>query len=206
MSTSKKPPAVPLILQQNKKKESYRKTPPYQIGADTYDRYINRKNPFLERVLAGEPVPSQLDTEKAQALFQYFRDQKQYRLAFPTEQVPHKKRKIIKPQSAPPKEGEFVRSETLKEDLNRLRPSIQTFFKHILDRLENDLNELSLIVNELVPLFIEHRIRIKIYDAYQTFYSGDQFLAALKKISEDDDLENFEFFCSALFGYYSQFQ
>ncbi len=206
MSTSKKAPTMPLILQQNKKKETEQKLRPYQVGADTYERYRNNKNPFLERVLIGDPAPSNLDPKKAQALFQYFREQKQYQMAFPVERAPHYKRKIFNQKENLQKDAKFINPEKLKEDLNRLGPSIQIFFKYILNRLHNDLNELSLIVNELVPLFIEHRIQIKIYDAYRIFYSGEQFLATLVKISQDDDLENFEFFCSALFGYYSQFQ
>ena len=204
--SSKKPPVVPLILQQNQKKETHAKPRPYQFGSDTYERYTNRKNPFLNRIVTGKPTSLKLEPRKAQALFHYFREQGHYQIGFPAERLPHYKRKAANQKENRQTDVAFVDSENMKEDLNRLGPSIQTFFKYVIGRLQNDLNELSLIINELVPLFLEHHIQIKIYDAYRTFYSEEQFLATLRKISQEDDLENFEFFCSALFGYYSQFQ
>lgn len=203
----KKPPIVPLILQQNKNKVSHEKPRPYQFGADTYERYINRKNPFLDRVLKSAPTPLQLDSQQVQALFQHLKGQAQYQIAYSTERPPHQKRKIATPiTNTPQKETDFVNSQKLKEDSYRLGFAIQTFFKSVLGRLQNDVGELPLVVNELVPLFLEHHIKIKIYDAYRSFYNEEQFLATLEKISEEEDIENFEFFCSALFGYYSQFQ
>lgn len=201
----KEEPTVPLILQQNKKKIPQAKPRPYQFGADTYEHY--RKNPFAERSLVGAPSPIHLNNQQVEALFQYLHEQKQYQLAYPTEKAPHQKRKIAPPAGSFPKpQTPFVQTKNLKEDSHRLALAIETFFKYVLGRLENDCGELPLLVNELVPLFLEHQIKIKIYDAYRSFYSEEQFLETLKKISEGEDIENFEFFCSALFGYYSQFQ
>ncbi len=206
MSEQKKQPEIPLILKQNRSKAVQKGPVPYRHGSDTYERYSNRKNPFIERVLASEAEPTQMAPQKAQALFQHIRDKKQYQLGFTTERSPYNRRKIAHPGGGASQETRFVSAETLKEDSGKLSPSIETFFKHILGRLQHDPNELSLIVNELVPLFVEHEIRIKVYDAFRTFYSIDQFLETLAKISLDSEIENFELFCSALFGFYSQLQ
>ena len=51
---------------------------------------------------------------------------------------------------------------------------------------------------------VENQIRIRIFPAYRQFQSFEQFLDTLEQIREDVEIENFELFCSALFGYYSQ--
>ena len=203
----KEAPIVPLILQQNKKKIAQETPRPYQFGADTYERYMNRKNPFLGRLLSEKPTPIHLNSQQVEALFQFLNEHKQYQMAYPTEKAPHQKRKIAPPlEKFSKSQQSFVPPQKLKEDSQRLGLSIQTFFKYVLGRLQSDSDSLPLLVNELLPLFLEHQIQIKIYDAYRNFYSEEQFLETLKKISEGEDIENFEFFCSALFGYYSQFQ
>ncbi len=206
MGANKKEPVVPLILQQNKNKVPGTKPCPYQFGANIYEQYTNRQNPFIDRVLSAQQAPSALAPEKVQALFQHLQGQGQYQLAHPTKRSPHHKRKIVDRKEPVEKKTIFSHPETLREDTNKLKSAIDTFFQHVLGRLRYDTNELSLIINELVPLFLEYQIQIKVYDAFRTFYSTEQFLETLTKISQDNELENFEFFCSALFGFYSQLQ
>ncbi|MBF0287156.1 MAG: hypothetical protein HQM14_05000 [SAR324 cluster bacterium] len=206
MSASKKEPVVPLILQQNKNKVSGKKPCPYQFGADIYEQYANRQNPFIDRVLSAQQTPSQLAPEKVQALFQYLQGQGQYQLGLPTKRSPHHKRKVVDQKEPAEKKPMFSNVETLKEDSTKLKSAIDTFFQHVLGRLRYDADELSIIINELIPLFLEYQIQIKVYDAFRIFYSTEQFLETLTKISQDNELENFEFFCSALFGFYSQLQ
>lgn len=206
MSTEKKKTEVPLILQQNQRREKNATARPYQFGADTFERYSNSKNPFLERALQGEKTTTPLNPSKVQSLFQHLREKNQYQLAFPTERVAHYRRKITGHQVKNHQIPKFLQQKELKENTPKLEASIQTFFQHILARLRYNPHELSTIVNELVPLFLEFQIRIKVFDAFRTFYSVEQFLDTLAKISEGNDLENFDFFCSALFGFYSQLQ
>ncbi|MDP6730066.1 MAG: hypothetical protein QF675_08830, partial [SAR324 cluster bacterium] len=75
---------------------------------------------------------------------------------------------------------------------------------HVLNRLKEDPNQLASLVNEMVPMFLKHEVRVRIYPAYRQFQGFEQFLETLEKINEDFEIENFELFCSALFGFYSQ--
>lgn len=86
----------------------------------------------------------------------------------------------------------------------RLQTAIEAFFHHVLALLREDPNQLATLVNDLLPLFLKFEIRIRIYPAYRQFSGFETFLETLEKINEDFEIENFELFCSALFGFYSQ--
>ena len=80
---------------------------------------------------------------------------------------------------------------------------MQGFFTQVLKRLGEEPGGLAVIINELVPLFVEHQIRVRFYDAFRQIRNMDDLRITLKKISNDSELENFELFCSALFIFYS---
>ena len=64
-------------------------------------------------------------------------------------------------------------------------------------------DELPAIINELVPLFVENKIRIRFYKAFHQIRDLPELIKTLKKISDDCEIENFELFCSALFVFYT---
>ena len=76
--------------------------------------------------------------------------------------------------------------------------------EQVLSEIREDPFRLTKLVQDLARLFEEQDIRIRVYDAYRTFKTFDQLLVTLTRISEDTEIENFELFCSALVGFYSQ--
>jgi Na+-transporting methylmalonyl-CoA/oxaloacetate decarboxylase gamma subunit len=99
--------------------------------------------------------------------------------------------------------SEYLPREKLKENKRKLDVYIQGFFCNVLKRLSEDPGELAQIINEIVPLFVEHQIRVRFYQAFSQIRSNDDLNTTLEKISKDVELENFELFCSALFVFYS---
>ena len=99
--------------------------------------------------------------------------------------------------------SEYLPREKLKENKRKLDVYIQGFFYHVLKRLSEDSGELAQIINEIVPLLVEHQIRVRFYQAFCQIRSSGDLNTTLEKISKDVELENFELFCSALFVFYS---
>ncbi|SVC25131.1 uncharacterized protein METZ01_LOCUS277985 [marine metagenome] len=142
-----------------------------------------------------------------------------YSIEYPLNISAHKKRKVTSAvqRSAEEKEkkpkaseimmkgasSEYLPKEKLKEDKLKLSVYIENFFDHLLKRLGEHPGELPTIINELVPLFVEHKIRIRFYKAFHQIRNLPELIKTLKKISDDCELENFELFCSALFVFYS---
>ena len=195
---------TPLILDQSPKNTKGTQALPYELGTNTYEVYTNPKNPFLGRILSNEVPPLDRDPQKTKNLFQEIGNKEGYCKNFLGSGNPHLKRKV----TSSPKHSSICKGyegePSLREDLNRLQTSIEAFFSHTLARLKEDQNMLPQLVNNLLPLFVEHQIRIRIFPAYCQFQSFEQFIDTLELISEDFEIENFELFCSALFGYYSQ--
>ena len=81
--------------------------------------------------------------------------------------------------------------------------NIDGFFDHLLKRLGENPGELPAIINELVTMFVKHKIKIRFYKAFIQIRNLTELIKTLKKISDDSELENFELFCSALFVFYT---
>lgn len=196
---------MPLIVKQNTQKKTANKPLPYQVHQETYEVYQNINNPFEERDLLGNPKSSQKSSQQVQELFQYFAQQKSYHIAYSEESSPYSKRKISQPIQRITPKNNFLAAKK-QENVQKLPKLIQLFFKHVLQKLKEEPQHFAYIVNELVFLLQEYEIKIKIYDAYRTFTHWDQFIDTLEKISNDNEIENFELFCSAIFGFYSQLE
>ena len=196
---------MPLIVTQNTQKKTANKPLPYQVPQETYEVYQNTNNPFEERDLLGNPKSNQKSSQQVQELFQYFAQQKSYHIAYPEESSPYSKRKISQPIQRIVTKSNFPTAKK-QENVQKLPKLIQLFFKHVLQKLKEEPQHFAYIVNELVFLLQEYEIKIKIYDAYRTFSHWDQFIDTLEKISNDNEIENFELFCSAIFGFYSQLE
>ena len=211
----------PLILKQNPKNVKGTKSLPYDFNAETYEVYTNLKNPFMVGILAAETDKVQLDPIKAQVLFQQIEKKMPYSLEYPLNISAHRKRKLSNVTKSfsedAESETEIVESESklkmapsaylprekLKENKRKLNNYIKGFFSYVLKRLSEDPGELAQVINEIVPLFVEHQIRVRFYKAFCQIRRIDDLNITLEKISKDVELENFELFCSALFVFYS---
>ncbi len=209
----------PLIIKQSPKNPKVNKSLPYDFGSETYSVYSNLNNPFMVGILNSDTDTIQLDPIKTQSLFQQMEKKSTYSIDYPLNISAHKKRKVTSniQSSFVEKEknlkggemilkdasSEYLPKEKLKEDKRRLRAYIESFFDHLLKRLGEHPGELAAIINELVPLFVEHKIRIRFYKAFHQIRNLPELIKTLKKISYDCELENLELFCSALFVFYS---
>jgi len=198
-------PAGPLVLQQDPKRPKREQPLPYEFGSDIYRVYRNPKNPFLERILGEEAQGVSLTPEQTRKLFQQMARSDTYRLGYATETPANRKRRVTgSATDAPQAKGDFPKPEQLSSGPERIRVMMIRFFQEVIQRLQENPGQLGEIVNELVPLFEEQGLRIRVPELYRQFPSSDAFLQALEQISEDDEVENFELFCAALFGFYSQ--
>ena len=209
----------PLILKQTSHNTKGTQARPYDFGAETYDVYSNLKNPFMVGILAADTERIQLDPIKTQNLFQQIEKDSTYSLEYPLNISAHRKRKLSSTQQLSSTgenktvtvggdklktaSMEYLPPEKLKEDKRKLEVYIQSFFSHFLKRLGEEPGGLTVIINELVPLFVEHQIRIRFYEAFRQIHAMDELITTLEKISSDNELENFELFCSAIFVFYS---
>jgi hypothetical protein len=209
----------PLILKQTSHNTKGTQARPYDFGAETYDVYSNLKNPFMVGILAADTERIQLDPIKTQNLFQQIEKDSTYSLEYPLNISAHRKRKLSSTQQLSSTgenktvtvggeklktaSMEYLPREKLKEDKRKLQVYIQNFFSHFLKRLGEEPGGLPVIINELVPLFVGHQIRIRFYEAFRQIHAMDELITTLEKISSDNELENFELFCSAIFVFYS---
>ena len=77
------------------------------------------------------------------------------------------------------------------------------FCNHFLQRIKHNNQDLNLIINEIIPLFVRHKIRIRFYEAFRQISNIEDLIITLENICNDFELENFELFCSAIFVFYS---
>lgn len=195
---------TPLIVNQKPKNTKGTKPLQYEFGTDTYDVYRNPKNPFLGRILDTSPAESKIDPQHAHSLLQKVGGHEGYEPSFPGAGAPHRKRKLVSTGNSSGSRNGYRPESILPQDDRKLQNNIGNFFQYALCKLKDDSKNLPELVNELLPLFLEHKIRVCIYPAYRQFQSFEEMFQTLEKISEDTEIENFELFCSALFGYYSQ--
>ena len=202
--SSKEKQKTPLILEQNPKNIKGTQALPYEFGREIYEVYSNPKNPFLGRILGREVSSLNLDPKKAGALVQDISAEQGYRVHFPGSGSAHQKRKIARGTTVQAHGKGYQKNPVLPENQIRLQTAIEAFFHYALNRLKEDPNQLARLVNDLLPLFVKHEVRVRIYPSYRQFSGFEQFLDTLEKITEDFEIENLELFCSALFGFYSQ--
>jgi len=167
-----------------------------------YQLHRNTRNPYLKRALAPSvPRLERSGTDLAR-LFRMFSAQRAYEVS-PTNTGPAFRRRSLHhpppPATAAPRYQEPVR---LPGNLNRLPWLVEEFFQSVLERLREAPEEFAIVVEDLMHLFKEHQVRIKLYNAYYTLADWDDLLATLEEISQYPAPETFDLFCSALFAYY----
>lgn len=218
-NSSRTIPLQPLILRQVHKNLKGTKSLPYEFGEETYGVYSNPKNPFMVGILASDTDSLKLDPIKTKNLFQQFEEDSTYSIEYPLNISAHRKRKVFTQNKSSRKKSkkdvlvrnedvknvslEYLPREKLKEDKKKLQTYIQSFCNYFLRKIKDNRDDLPLIINEMVPLFVKHRIRIRFYEAFRKIYTIDDLIGTLEKISNDFELENFELFCSAIFVFYS---
>ena len=217
--SSKTDSMQPLIIKQTPSNPKGTQSLPYNFGSETYSVYSNLNNPFMVGILAADTDTIQLDPIKIQSLFQQMEKKSTYSIEYPLNISAHKKRKVTSAVQRSAEEkgkkpkaseimmkgasSEYLPKEKLKEDKRKLSVYIENFFDHLLKRLGEHPGELPAILNELVPLFLEHKIRIRFYKAFHQIRNLPELIKTLTKISDDCELEKIELFCSALFVFYS---
>ena len=179
--------------------------PPREVAFDPsdaiYHLYRQTRNPYLERALA--PAARKLERSRAdlQRLFRFFGQHGHYALEPGQAEAPYQRRNL---PHAPPPPGRaaYVGPDQLPGDLRRLPWMVELFFEAILMRLREHPGEFKTVVEELLQEFQEDGLRIKIYEAYQTFQDWDDLMRTLEEIARFPAPDTFDLFCSALFAYY----
>ena len=209
----------PLLINQDPKKIKDKKPLQYEYGKETYEVYSNPKNPFMVGILTADTDRIKLDPVNTRNLFQQLESLNTYTVEYPQNISAHRKRKLSSQKEALTEDkseenfistlkvnnfsNEYLPKEKLKEDKLKLNTYIKSFFNHFLKRIKNNHQDLNLIINEITPLFVRHKIRIRFYDAFRQISNIEDLINTLEKICNDFELENFELFCSAIFVFYS---
>ena len=141
-------PIQPLLLNQVNKNTKGTKSLPYEFGTETYEVYINQKNPFMVGILTSDTDRIKLDPINTQNFFQQFEKSSTYSIEYPLNISAHRKRKVSLPQKKIPEEKnqenlirnikvndvpqEYLPKEKLKENKIKLQTYIQSFCNHFL--------------------------------------------------------------------------
>tara|TARA_Y100001970_G_C14144217_1_gene808911 strand:- start:218 stop:955 length:738 start_codon:yes stop_codon:yes gene_type:complete len=209
----------PLIINQVNKNIKGTKSLPYEFSKDTYEVFSNQKNPFMVGILTADTDRIRLDPINTQNFFQNFENSFTYSIEYPHNISAHRKRKLSSPKKTSSKlknqektfrisktkdmSNEYLSKSKLKEDKFKLQSYIQSFCNHFLKRIKGNKDQLPEIINEIVPLFVKHKIRIRFYEAFRQIVTINELVITLENICNDYELENFELFCSALFVFYN---
>jgi hypothetical protein len=167
-----------------------------------YHLYRQTRNPYLERALA--PAARKLERTPAdlQRLFRFFERQQRYAVTPENAREPFERRGLSHPAPPPASDPSFVVPERLPGDPRRLPWMVDVFFRAVLHRLREHPSQFKDVVEELLVEFRDDGVRIKLYEAYQTFRDWDDLVRTLEEIARYPAPETFDLFCSALFAYY----
>lgn len=167
-----------------------------------YHLYKQTRNPYLVRAIAPGSRKLERTPEELHRLFRFFRKHNQYRMAPSNAESSYERRTLHHPPAPPTIQPKYLTPQRLGGDFARLPWMVNVFFQAVLTRLKNDPGVFKALVEELMAKFQEDQIRIKIYDAYQTFNDWNDLMDTMEEISRYPSPETFDLFCSALFAYY----
>ena len=179
---------------------------PGEVDFDPVDAiYIlqkNTHNPYLKRAIA--PEKGELDRTQAELskLATVLTNETGYDIGPVNRNPPFAKREMKHPAPAPSTHPAYQNTEKLSGDNQKLPWLVNEFFTSILERLRKNPRNFDQVVLELLTLFHQKNVRIKIYDAYSVFEDWDDLMATLEEIRQYPSAETFDLFCSALFAYY----
>lgn len=179
---------------------------PAEVDLDPVDEIYhlqqNTRNPYLQRAIAPTARKLERSPEELQKLVRVFSDQEGYEVAPSNQDTPYYRRTLSHPAPPPATQPRYLDPNAMPGDTYKLPWLINDFFKGVLSRLRANPGEFATIVEELVDLFNENRITIKLYEAYQTFRDWDHLMETLEEVARYPSPETFDLFCSALFSYY----
>lgn len=162
----------------------------------------NTRNPYLQRAIApAADRGGRSDAELAQLARTMIRNGA-YRAGPANAQEPLSRRSL--PHPTPPAAGRqgYQEPAKLPGDFAKLPWLIHDFFQNVLGRLRSRPADFDLVVNDLLELFRENKIKVVLYEAYYGFRDWEHLMETLEEISQYPGPETFDLFCSALFTYY----
>jgi hypothetical protein len=179
---------------------------PGEVDLDPVDEIYhlqqNTRNPYLKRAIAPAVRKLERSPEDLQKLVRVFSGQEGYEVTPSNQDTPYLRRSLSHPSPPPAAQPKYLDPNAMPGDTYKLPWLINDFFKSVLARLKANPGEFDGIVEELVDLFNENRITIKLYEAYYTFRDWDHLMETLEEVSRYPSPETFDLFCSALFAYY----
>ena len=181
-------------------------TEPGKVNADPVDAIYhlqkNTRNPYLQRAIAPETPQKQKSEAELGRLVRMFTGRVGYELAPSNWDAPFLRRDLSHPPPPPTARHEYLNPEKLSGDAYKLPWMVHEFFASTLKRLKDNPGEFDGVVEELVELFHENQIRIRLYEAYYAFRDWDHLMDTLEEVSRYPSPETFDLFCSALLTYY----
>ena len=179
---------------------------PGNIDVDPVDAIYhlqkNTRNPYLQRTIAPQTPQRKKSGEELDKLGQMISGRAGYELAPSNLVTAHLRRELSHPSPPPALRGEYLDPEKLTGDTYKLPWLIHDFFHSILSRLKENPAQFDAVVEELVALFHDNNIRIRLYEAYHTFRDWSHLMDTLEEVSQYPSPETFDLFCSALLTYY----
>jgi hypothetical protein len=179
---------------------------PGKINVDPVDAIYhlkkNTRNPYLQRTIAPQTPQRTKSGAELEKLAQMISGRVGYEFSPSNQEAPHLRRDLSHPPPPPGVRGEYLDAEKLSGDAYKLPWLIHEFFESNLGRLRENPANFDEVVEELVALFHENSIRIRLYEAYYSFQDWNHLMETLEEIAQYPSPETFDLFCSALLTYY----
>ena len=167
-----------------------------------YTLFKNTQNPFLKRAITPSPRPAGRSAGELSRLVLFFGEQKRYQAGPANRAEPFQRRRLKHPPPAPGSKGRYLAPAQLSGDPQQLPFLVDEFFGSVLGRLRADPQSFADVVQDLIGLFREHGITLRIYEAYHALEDWDDLMETLEEIARYPSVETFDLFCSALLAYH----
>ena len=179
---------------------------PGEVRVDPVDAIYhlqkNTRNPYLKRAIAPLTQKREDAAEPGKSRVRKSAALPAYEVSPANLDAPFLRRSLTHPAPPPATKREYLDPDKLSGDAEKLPWMIYEFFRSILSRLREDPGEFDAVVQELIALFRDSGVKIKLYEAYYNFENWDQLLDTLDEVSHYPSPETFDLFCSALLTYY----
>lgn len=162
----------------------------------------NTRNPYLKRAIAPTAPKAESSPADRASLLKVLDIEGGYGVEPANSNRPYTQRTMKHPPPPPATEPRYQETGALAGDIQKLPWLINDFFKSILSRLGADPGCFDDVVNDLLHLFKENSVKVKLYEAYYNFEDWDDLMETLEEISHYPSPETFDLFCSALLTYY----
>ena len=167
-----------------------------------YQLQRNTQNPYLKRTIAPTPKKLGRSPKDLSKLVAALSTGGAYDIPPANRSTPFAKRELHHPPPPPSASPFYTGVEKLPGDGQKLPWLINEFFSSILSRLQENPRAFDSVVGDLLALFRDKKVQIKLYDAYSAFEDWNDLMKTLEEISQYPSPDTFDLFCSALFTYY----